>query len=282
MVAGRRKRTITRHIITHIVLIGLGIIFLLPFIWMLSTSLKPDEEVFDLPPKWIPEPVMWSNYPDALGTISFMRYAFNTVFITVMCVLGTLISTSLVGYSFARLKWRGRSFFFAVMLATMMLPNQVTLIPLFVMYKHFGWLDSFKPLIVPYFFGATGAFYIFLLRQFFRGIPNELAESAKMDGASHLTIFGRIVLPLSKPALATVGMFTFMAVWNDFLGPLIFLNDRAKLTLALGLRVFQQQYTSQWNLMMAASIVVILPTLIIFFVGQRYFIEGITFAGIKG
>jgi multiple sugar transport system permease protein len=282
MVAGRKNRTIIRHIITHIVLIGLGIIFLLPFIWMLSTSLKPDEEVFDLPPKWIPQPVMWSNYPDAIGTIPFMRYAFNTIFITVMCVVGTLIATSLVGYSFARLKWRGRSFFFAVMLATMMLPNQVTLIPLFVMYKHFGWLDSFKPLIVPYFFGVTGAFYIFLLRQFFRAIPNELAESAKMDGASHLKIFSRIVLPLSKPALATVGMFTFMAVWNDFLGPLIFLNDRAKLTLALGLRVFQQQYTAQWNLMMAVSIVVILPTLIIFFVGQRYFIEGITFAGLKG
>lgn len=263
-------------------LIALGILFLAPFLWMVSTSLKPDYEMFDLPPKWIPEPILWSNYPDALNTIPFLRYAGNTIFLTSVNLIGVLLSTSLVAYSFARLKWRGRGIFFGIMLATMMLPGQVTLIPLFVMYKNFGWLDSFKPLTVPAFFGAAGAFFIFLLRQFFRAIPNELAESAKMDGCSHLRIFGQIIMPLAKPALATVAIFTFMNVWNDFLGPLIFLNDRAKLTLSLGLRAFQQQYTAQWNLMMAASIVVIMPTLIIFFVGQRYFIEGITFAGIKG
>lgn len=278
----KRQSRILRSVVTHLVLIALGALFIMPFVWMISTSLKPDEEMFDLPPKWIPHPILWSNYKDALSTIPFLRYAGNTIFITALNLAGTLISTSLVAYSFARLRWKGRNFFFALMLATMMLPSQVTLIPLFVMYKQFHWLDTFKPLTVPAFFGATGAFFIFLLRQFFRAIPSDLSESAIMDGCSHLRIFSNIILPLARPALATVSIFTFMNVWNDFLGPLIFLNSRAKLTLALGLRVFQQQYTAQWNLMMAASIVVILPTLVLFFVGQRYFIEGITFAGIKG
>lgn len=275
----RRKLS---NVITHAVLVLLGIVFLLPFLWMLSTSLKPADAIFELPPRWIPETIMWENYAKALTQIPFFKYALNTVFLTAMNICGILLSTTLVAYAFGRLKWRGRDICFSIMLATMMLPGQVTLIPLFVMYKHFGWLNSYLPLTVPSFFAAGAVFYVFMLRQFMKGIPNELTESAKIDGCSHFRIFAQIILPLSKPALATVTIFTFMAIWNDFLGPLIFIDDRSKLTIALGLRAFQQQYTAQWNYMMAASIVSMLPTLILFFVSQKYFIEGISFAGIKG
>lgn len=280
--ASKFKKSTVYSILTHAVLVILGMVFILPFLWMISTSLKPPQDMFVLPPKWIPETIMWSNYEKALTQIPFFRYAGNTLFLTVVKIVGVLLSTSMVAYAFARLKFRGRNLMFGIMLATMMLPAQVTLIPLFVMYNKFHWLDTYLPLTVPSFFAVGSAFYIFMLRQFMKGLPNELSESAKIDGCSHFRFFLQIVLPLCKPALATVTIFTFMATWNDFLGPLIFINDRKKITLALGLRAFQQQYTAQWNLMMAASIVSMVPTLAIFFFSQKYFIEGITFTGIKG
>lgn len=280
--ASKLKKSTINSILTHAVLVILGMVFILPFLWMISTSLKPPQDMFVLPPKWIPETIMWSNYEKALTQIPFFRYAGNTLFLTAVKIVGVLVSTSMVAYAFARLKFRGRNLMFGIMLATMMLPAQVTLIPLFVMYNKFHWLDTYLPLTVPSFFAVESAFYIFMLRQFMKGLPNELSESAKIDGCSHFRFFLQIVIPLCKPALATVTIFTFMATWNDFLGPLIFINDRKKITLALGLRAFQQQYTAQWNLMMAASIVSMVPTLAIFFFSQKYFIEGITFTGIKG
>lgn len=275
----KREYTLNKLIVYLLLIIG-AVLFIMPFLWMLSTSLKENAGLFDIPPKWIPYPPKWSNYPEALKAFPFMRYTFNTLFITVVAIVGCLISSSIVAYSFARLRWPGRDIWFLILLATMMLPGQVTMIPVFVLYKKLGWVNTFAPLTVPYFFG--GAFYIFFLRQFFKTIPMELSEAAKIDGCSELRIFWQIVMPLCKPALVTVAIFTFMGTWNDFLGPLIYLNDDEKFTLALGLRSFQMQHGTRWNLLMAASIVVALPTIILFFICQRYFIEGITLTGIKG
>lgn len=275
----KQLKLLMKDLLIYLLLIVGGILFITPFLWMLSTSLKGEAGLFDIPPQWIPNPIKWDNYPEALQSIPFLKYTMNTVFITVIAMAGAIASSSLVAYSFARLKWPGRDIWFIILLATMMLPGQVTMIPVFVMYKNLGWTNTYAPLTVPYFFGS--AFYIFLLRQFFRTIPMELSDSAKIDGCSEFRIYWKIILPLSKPALATVAIFTFMGVWNDFVGPLIYLNDTDKFTLALGLRSFQMQYGTRWNLMMAAAIVAALPTLIIFFLCQKYFIEGITLTGIK-
>ncbi|GIQ61858.1 hypothetical protein PACILC2_04260 [Paenibacillus cisolokensis] len=209
-----------------------------------------------------------------------MRYTVNTVWITLLSVIGALLSSSFIAYAFAKLKWPGRNIWFVVLLGTMMLPPQVTMIPLFLFFKQLGWIDTYLPLTVPYFFGS--AFYIFLMRQFFMTIPKELSEAAKIDGSTEFYIWWRIFIPLSKPALATLAIFTFMMAWNDFLGPLIYLNDPDQFTLALGLRSFQQQYGTRWNVMMAASLIVMLPTLVMFFSFQKYFIEGVTLTGVKG
>ncbi|AEE95970.1 carbohydrate ABC transporter permease [Mahella australiensis] len=275
----KQFKLLIKDLLIYLLLIIGSVLFITPFLWMLSTSLKGEAGLFDIPPQWIPNPIKWGNYPEALQSIPFLKYTMNTVFITVVAMAGAIVSSSLVAYSFARLKWPGRDIWFIILLATMMLPGQVTMIPVFVMYKNLGWINTYAPLTVPYFFGS--AFYIFLLRQFFRTIPMELSDSAKIDGCSEFRIYWKIILPLSKPALATVAIFTFMGVWNDFVGPLIYLNDTDKFTLALGLRSFQMQYGTRWNLMMAAAIVAALPTLIIFFLCQKYFIEGITLTGIK-
>jgi len=261
-------------------LIGIGSLLLLPFFWMLSTSLKGREGLFVLPPQWIPDQFRWQNYVDAVQAFPFLRYTLNTLLITGSTMLGTLLSSSIVAYSFARLRWPGRDVWFVIMLSTLMLPGQVTMIPVFILFKNLGWVDTYLPLIVPSFFGA--AFSIFLLRQFFLTIPKELSDAAKIDGSPEIGIYWRIFLPLSAPALATIAIFTFMGAWNDFLGPLIYLNDPDKFTLALGLRSFQQAFGTRWNVMMACSIIVMLPTLLLFFFFQRYFIEGITLTGIKG
>lgn len=264
----------------YLVLLGGSIIFIMPLLWMFSTSLKGDVGLFDLPPKWVPEPFHWENYKKAVQSFPFLRYTMNTVLITSLSMLGAVLSSSFIAYSFAKLRWPGRNIWFIVLLGTMMLPPQVTMIPLFVFFKKLGWIDTYLPLIVPFFFGS--AFYIFLMRQFFMTIPKELSEAAKMDGSSELYIWWRIYIPLSKPALATLAIFTFMMAWNDFLGPLIYLNDPNQFTLALGLRGFQQQFGTRWNVMMAASLIVMLPTLILFFSFQKYFIEGVTLTGVKG
>jgi multiple sugar transport system permease protein len=263
----------------QVTLIVLAIVFAAPFYWMVITSLKTDRQIFEVS-KWYPDPVMWSNYSRALTYIPFARYTANTLLICAVSMLGTVLSSSLVAYSFSRIQWKGRDALFVVVLATLMLPGQVTMIPVFMIFKWLGWIGTYKPLLVPTFFG--GAFYIFMLRQFFRSIPNELSESARMDGASEMGIYYRIVLPLAKPALATVALFTFIGAWTDFMGPLIYLNDPNRYTLSIGLQQFVSQHGAEWSMLMAASTVMALPIIVLYFLAQRTFVEGITLTGIKG
>jgi multiple sugar transport system permease protein len=223
----------------------------------------------------------WSNYSKAFTTVPFGSYYLNTFQIVLGSVSGTVITSSLSAYAFSRLRWKGRSLMFACLMASMMLPGAVTMIPLFVGWSKLGFSNTYAPLIVPSWFGG-GAFNIFLLRQFYMTIPRELDESAFVDGADYFTIYRRILLPLTRPALIVVGLFAFMGSWNDFMGPLIYLSSSAKYTVSLGLRLFQGMYNAEWHLMMAASTVALLPVIVVFFIGQRYFIEGITLTGIKG
>jgi multiple sugar transport system permease protein len=272
----------------HAILIGLSIVFLFPLFWMISTSLKPIEETMKVPPQWIPSTFQFSNYwkavtyqSDQLGYIPFLQYTRNTLYLAILGVLGTVLSNALIAYGFARLKWKGRDLLFAVTLATMMVPFPVTMVAVFALFKHLGWIGSFKPLWVPAFFGS--AFNIFLLRQFFRTIPEELSDAARVDGCSEFAIFWRIILPLSKPALAVVALFHFLYAWNDFLGPLIYLTDQKHFTLALGLQFYQSQHGgTEWNMLMAACTIVVLPVIILFFFTQRTFIQGIAVTGMKG
>jgi multiple sugar transport system permease protein len=236
----------------------------------------------------LPSKFLWDNFPKAvtygskeLGYIPFLLYARNTLMVTLLCVAGSVCSNAVVAYAFARLRWPGRDFFFAVTLATMMVPFPVLMVPTFGLFKWLGWVGSFRPLWVPAFFGS--AFSIFLLRQFFRTIPMELSEAAKIDGCSEVRIFTDVLLPLAKPALAVVALFTFMGTWNDFMGPMIYLSDQETFTLSLGLQAYQSQHGgTQWNLLMAAATVVILPVIIVFFFAQKMFIQGIATSGLKG
>lgn len=285
---GRTKQSdVWKTVAIHVVLVVLSIVFVLPFLWMLATSLKPINETMTSPPQWIPTKFLWSNYRETifygskeLGYIPFLVYAGNTLIITVLTVTGAVFSNALIGYSFARLNWPGRNLFFAVTLATMMVPFPVTMVPSFALFKWLGWVGTFKPLWVPAFFGS--AFSIFLLRQFFKTIPMELSEAAKIDGASEFQIFTDVVLPMAKPALAVVALFAFMGAWNDFLGPLIYLVDQHSFTLSLGLQAYQTQHGgTPWNLLMAASLMVIAPVLFVFFFAQKVFIQGIATSGMK-
>lgn len=277
----KQKRKIT-HAILHFVLIICSIAFVFPFLWMLFTALKTPQELLMGFQQFFPSDPQWSNFKEAVTIIPFFLYLKNSLIITGLVVFGTLFSATTTAYAFAKLRWKGRDKWFIIMLATMMIPIQVILIPTYIMYSYLGWLSTRLPLIVPAFFGGGAAFYIFLLRQFFKGIPKELSESAIIDGANHFQIFFRIMLPLSKPALLTVGLFTFMATWNDYFGPLIFLSNPDHWTLAIGLRAFQTRFGGRFDLMMAASVLIMLPTLLLFFFAQKSFIEGITFTGIKG
>lgn len=265
----------------EIVAWGLGTLLLIPFFWMISSSLKTAAQVMQTPMVWIPDPIRWQNYTDAFAEMPVLLYARNTVLITFLCILGYLVSGSLVAYSFARLRWPGRDVWFLVMLATMMLPPQVTIIPLFVIFRELGWINTYWPLILPSY--LTGwPFFIFLMRQFFLTIPHDLTEAGKVDGANHLQIYARIMMPLAKPALATVAIFAFLLHWNDFFGPLIFLTEEPKFTLALGLMTFAAKHQNEWSMLMAVSVIMLLPTLVVFFLCQRYFVEGITMTGSKG
>jgi len=337
------KRRVTM-VVVYAMLLGFGFVFALPFVWLVSTSLKADDAVFEFPPYWIPsrkerikvdgkprglftfrqqgetvkvvrlaespqgarvrvlepqtrageemtvapellEPVRhiffrWENYPRALKTFPFLLYARNTLYIAVLCVLGTLLSASIVAYGFSRVRWPGRDIMFILVLATMMLPDQALVLPRFIMFRHMGWIGSFKPLVVPAFFGT--AFDIFLLRQFFLTLPGELSDAARIDGCSELGILWRIIIPLSKPALATVALLTFIWAWLDFMGPLVYLNDENMYTLALGLAAFLGRHGADWSGLMAAGAVVIAPIIVIFFFAQRTFIRGIALTGMKG
>jgi multiple sugar transport system permease protein len=275
---GTIKKKFSRYS-AHIVLIVASFIFMIPFIWMVSTSLKPLTQVFTFPPEWIPKPVKWSNYIDAMSYIPFFTYLKNTVIITILSTVGAVVSCPLVAYSFAKLKWPGRNILFIITIGVMMIPGQGTMIPLFSLSEKLGMVGTPLPLVIPAFFGVP--FYIFLLRQFFMGLPDSLREAAKIDGAGEFRIYWQIMLPLAKPAVLAVGLFQFMASWTDFLGPLLYLTDSIQYTLSLGLQQFQSQKGSEWGLMMAVSTMMTLPVIILFFFLQKTFIRGITFTGIK-
>jgi len=273
----------------HLVLIAVCATAILPFLWMLSTSLKTADQSQAYPPQWWPNPFQWRNYSDLFHSskFNFLLWTRNTLIIEVLSVSGTTLSSALVAYGFAKIPFKGRGVFFTMMLATMMIPFPVTMVSLFSMYRWLGdhtgtlWLGTFKPLWVPAWFGS--AFNIFLLRQFFLTIPDELSEAARIDGCSEIGIFFRVVLPLSRPALTVVALFAFMGTWNDFLGPLIYLQRPEQFTLALGLQNLQSQHGgTPWHTLMAASMLVILPVLILFFLAQKTFIEGIATTGMKG
>ncbi len=266
---------------SYLVLIGLSLVFLIPFFWMLSTSLTEASKIIVKDRSWIPHPAVWTNYADALTVLPFGLFLKNTLIITFACIVGQVLSASLVAFGFSRMHFPGRDAIFILVLSTMMLPAQVTQIPTFILFTHLQWIDTLKPLIVPAFFGG-GAFFIFLLRQFFMTLPKELEDAAKMDGCSPLGIYWNVAIPLSKPALATVAVFSFMAHWNDFMGPLIYVQSMENKTLALGLASFKSLHGTEYHLMMAASISVLMPVLIIFFSMQKYFVKGIVMSGIKG
>lgn len=284
----RSQKRIERwqHALTYLLLSISACFLLIPFVWMISTSLKEPGDVLKFPPEWIPDPIVWGNYRDAMTQdyAPFHLFLRNSLIITLAAMFGQLFSASAVGFSFARLRWRARDYLFLLVLITLMLPYQVTLIPVFILMKNLGWVDTFYPLIVPYYFGG-GAFYVFLFRQFMMAIPREMDDAAKIDGCGTWGLYARIILPLSRPALITAGTFAFLAHWNDFLGPLIYLNSVDNYTLELGLRLLQGYGgygVQRWHLLMAASLLVMLPVLTLFFVAQRYLIQGVVISGVKG
>jgi multiple sugar transport system permease protein len=263
----------------------LSLVFVYPLLWTLGSSLKTPAEMFIYPPTLFPTSPAFSNYVEVLETVPFARWFLNTVVVVVAATTGTVLSASMVSYSFARFRYPGRDLLFMITLTTMMLPSQVTLVPQFILFYKLGWIDTIKPLWVPFWFGG-GAFFIFLMRQFFLSLPRELDEAAILDGANRLQIFFRILLPLTKPALATMTVIAFMANWSDFLGPLIYLNTPNKFTLAVGLQYFNAvegvSYEPTEHLLMTACVLTVMPALLIFFATQKYFVRGIVMTGIKG
>jgi len=255
-------------------------LFLVPLLWMISSSLKPDYEIFAVPPQLIPNPPRWANYSEALTFLPFGRYTLNTLVISAVTIVGHLLSCTVVAYAFARLRAPGRDALFLVVLATMMLPYPVTMVPLYILFRALGWINTFLPLTVPAFFGSP--LYIFLLRQFFLTLPTDLEDAARIDGANTAQIIWHVILPLSRPALATVAIFTFQASWNDFLAPLIYLQNPQNYTVTLGLQFFRTSYTTNWGYLMAAALITMLPVVIVFLLAQRLFIEGIAMTGGKG
>ena len=247
---------------------------------MISTSLKDSNSIFSSPLKIIPDPVHWENYSTIWKSMPLVQYFKNSILITGLTIIGTVFSSALVAYGFSILEWKNRDKVFIFIIFTMMIPLQVIMVPVFVIFKQLGWLNTFKPLIVPAFLGG-GAFNIFLFRQFFLNIPREIIDAAKMDGLSHFQIFKEIALPISKPVIATISILTFMFTWNDFMGPLIYLSDQIKGTLALGIMMFVGQHQTEWGELMAVSILMMLPMLIVFFVFQKYFIRGLMIGGSK-
>lgn len=272
---------IGRQLVLYAFLLAGSVVTLLPFVWLVRSSLMGSAQIFSFPIEWIPSPFVWSNYREALTVVPFDRYFLNTMVIEALTLAGTLLTSTVAAFSFSRLRWRSRDLVFGILLSGLMLPYAATLIPTFIMWQKLDAVGTITPLVAPAWFGG-GIFNIFLLRQFFMTIPRDLDEAAYLDGATPLGVLIRIILPLSKPALIVVTVFTAIATWNDFLGPLIYLSDDSKYTVALGLRTFSGLYTAQWDYLMAASTAVLLPVVILFFIAQRYFVEGITLTGIKG
>jgi multiple sugar transport system permease protein len=272
---------IARAIAVVLIVIG-GTACLLPFLWMVSTSFKGQVEVYQFPPRWIPRHFLWRNYTEAFSILPFGQFFINSAVIAVTSMVGTVLSCSVVAYAFARLRAPGRDALFLVLLATMMLPGQVTIIPVYITFRYLGWINTFKPLIVPSFF--AGAFSVFLLRQFLMSIPAELDDAARIDGAGVPGVFFRILAPMSKPALATVAIFSFMGDWSSFFGPLLYLNSKDKMTVPVAISFFRKTESGSGNMayMMAVSVLALVPPVLIFFFAQRYFIQGIVVTGLKG
>ena len=278
---GRKASTRLGRLIVFIVLAIGAITVVTPFLWMLSTSLKSEQELYSLPVRLLPESPIWSNYPEALiSFLPFGVYFKNTIFVCALTVIGTLLTSSMVAYAFARLRFPGRNFLFTLVISTTMLPWAVRIIPTYLIFKRIGWIGTLTPLWFPAFIG--NATYIFLLSQFFMGIPYDLTDASRIDGCGELAIYWRIVMPLSGPALTVVSIFAFLQQWNDFIRPLIYIQKPSQYTMALGLRFFIGSMAARWNLLMAASVVMTIPVLIIFATLQRYMIQGVTLTGIKG
>lgn len=275
-----RLRSLLGRVVLYAVLIAGAVLVTIPFIWLISSSLKPQAQLVAFPPIWIPKPILWENYPKALTALPFGRFILNTLIIATGSTLGSLVSSSLGAFAFSRLRWRFRDAVFFALLLTIMLPGQITMIPRFVLFAKLGWVNTYLPLIVPAWFASP--FYVFLMRQFFMGLPTELDDAARIDGASVFGIYWRIMLPLSKPVLATVALFSVQHHWNAFIGPLIYLHDLNKFTAAIGLRYFVTDTQVNYSLQMAASAAFSIPIIVLFFLGQRYFIQGIVFSGVKG
>jgi len=284
-VVGRRERNIGPIVfkgVIYALLIGLSLLFLFPFFWMILSALKPEYQIYQWPPKWFPDPIQWSNFADVFSNpyLPFEIFIKNTLILEVGMITGRLLSCTLVAYGFARLEAPGRDLLFGILLATLMLPGAVLLIPRFILFSELGWINTFNPLIIPAWFGE--AYAIFLMRQFFRTIPKELEESAIVDGANRLQLVFRIMIPLSIPVLTVIGILSFKDIWNDFMGPLLYLNEINKYTVSVGLAYLNGQHDTQMNLLMAASVTLMMPVLILFFIAQRAFVEGITMTGLKG
>ncbi|MEZ4734587.1 MAG: carbohydrate ABC transporter permease [Caldilineaceae bacterium] len=282
-----RRQQVIGRVVLYAVAIGASLLFMLPFAWTVFSSLKSPSELYLFPPRWLPETPRFYNYVEVFEVAPFGRWLWNTVVVAVLATFGSVFSAALTGYSFARFRYPGRDLIFMLTLSTLMLPSEVTLIPLYLLFNKIRWLDTYLPLIVPAFFGG-GAFLIFMMRQFFMTIPMDLDEAARIDGAGYLRIFWQILLPLSGPVLATAAVITFIADWNAFLFPYIILNDKAKFTIGIGIKYFQtiasniDSMEPRENLLMAASLMMTAPIIVLFFTAQRYFVRGIVMSGIKG
>jgi len=276
----RKKNERIIKIIVFIFLTLGAILIMLPLFWMITTALKSDSEIFAYPTIWIPKTLRWDNFVKAWKAAPFTRYLFNTLFITLTTTFAAVFFNAMIAYGFAKIRFPGRKFWFSIVLGTMLIPGAVTMIPNYILFSKLRWVGTYLPLIVPSFTGS--AFFIFLLRQFMLGIPYEYSEAAKIEGAGEFYIFKKIIIPLTKPALTTVAIFQFNGAWNDFMGPLLYLNDDSMYTLQIGLKSFQGQFGMEWQYFMAASLIILIPVMILFFLLQKYFIEGISMSGLKG
>lgn len=275
-----RKHVNWGHLILHIVLLGVCLISIFPFIWMISSSLKDSELIFSFPPQLIPNPVTWQNYPEAWKATAMGRAMINSLFIAVVATGGGCLVSSLVAYGFAKIDFKFKTALFMVVLSTMMIPYQVTLIPLFIIFKHLGWINTYNPLIVPSLFGTAAN--VFMMRQYMLKIPNDFRDSGFIDGCGHFRIWFKIILPMCVPTLVSLGVLTFMGHWNNYLGPMIYLSSRVKMTVPLVLRSYKGSYSTQWHLLMAASCIALAPVVLLYIVSQKFIISGIMMGGIKG
>lgn len=275
-----RKRINWKHVILHIVLIFVCLISMFPFIWMISSSLKDSELIFSYPPELIPNPISWANYPQAWEEADIGGAMVNSLIIAVTATVGSIFVSSMVAYGFAKTNFKGKSICFMIVLSTMMIPSHVTLIPMFIIFKQFGWINTFYPLIVPSLFGTAAN--VFMMRQYMLKIPDDFRDSGFIDGCGHIRIWLQIILPMCVPTLVSLGVLTFMGHWNNYLGPMIYLSSRDKMTVPLVLRMFKGNYSTKWHLLMAASCIALAPVILLYIASQRFIISGIMLGGIKG